>query len=121
MDFNHLSDQMVLEAIGQRFKASRLNRDLSIKDLADMSGLTDKTISNLEKGKKSVGLLNIISVLRAMDMLEELEGFIPEPPPKAAAIVRQDSMHAKPRQRASKKSQSEQAPNKETSWTWGDE
>lgn len=118
MSFNHLSDQMVLETIGERFKAARLNRDLSVTDLAARAGLTGKTISNLEKGKKSVGLLNIISVLRALDMLDELEGFIPEPPPKAAAIVRQGNLEGKKRQRASRKGKNKTPGDQNSAWTW---
>ncbi|WP_317933525.1 helix-turn-helix transcriptional regulator [Halioxenophilus sp. WMMB6] len=121
MDFDHVSDQIVLEALGQRFKAARLNRDLSVAELASKAGLTGKTISNLEKGKKSVGLLNIIAVLRALDMLAELEGFIPEPPPRAAAIVRQQNIKGKTRQRASKKSRSTTAGDNDSAWTWGEE
>ncbi len=119
MQFNHLSDQMVLEQVGERFKAARLSQDLSVNQLAELAGLTGKTISNLENGKKSTGLLNLIAILRALNMLDELEGFIPAPPPRAAAVVRRSHIRGRTRQRASKKPKREPATN--STWTWGDE
>lgn len=121
MDFNHLSDQRVLEVIGERFKATRLNRDLSVTHLAHLTGLTSKTISNLEKGKKSVGLLNVIAVLRALDILDELDGFIPEPPPRAAAVIKQENRQGKVRQRASRQGNEKTANDNHTPWTWESE
>lgn len=125
MNFQHLSDQKILEALGERFKAVRLNRNLTVSALAEQAGLTGKTISNLEKGRKSVGLLNIIAVLRALGMLDELESFIPEPPPRAAAIIRREKTAGKTRQRASgkrvKRAVREKAREANEPWAWGEE
>jgi len=121
MDIRHLSDQGILENLGQRFKTARLNKNISIANLATKTGITGRTISNLEKGKKSVGLLNIIAILRGLELLDELHGFIPQPPPRAAAVVKREKTLGRVRQRASSKRHPESAPSGNTPWQWAED
>lgn len=120
MEIEHLSNQKILEVLGARFMAARLNQDMSRVSLAEKTGLTERTISNLEKGKKSAGLLNVIAILRALGMLDEIDSFMPEPPPRAAALVGRKNMLGKPRQRASRK-KSKTAEDESQVWEWGEE
>ncbi len=120
MNKEHLSNQQILEVIGARFMAARLNQNISRTSLAEKTGLTEKTISNLEKGNKSVGLLNIIAILRALNLLNEIDSFIPEPPPRAESVIGREKTFGKTRQRASSKRK--QTPkDSNQNWTWGNE
>ena len=73
------------------------------KELAEMTNLSLRTISNLESGK-DVSFSTVIEVLRALGQLQSLELEI-------AAL-------GKPRERARKKANTA-AP--QTGWKWGDE
>lgn len=119
MDFEHLSNQQVLLELGQRFQAARLNANISRQALAEAAGVTDRTISNLEKGTKSTGLLNIIAVLRALGMLDQLALFLPPPPPRAAQLL---ANRKTPRQRASRqKTPTPQINDTDSPWQWGED
>jgi transcriptional regulator with XRE-family HTH domain len=120
MNKEHLSNQQILETLGNRFMTARLNQNMSRVTLAEKTGLTEKTISNLEKGHKSVGLLNIIAILRALNMLDEIDNFIPEPPPRAESVVGRDKALGKTRQRASSK-RKQKPEHTDKNWTWGNE
>ena len=120
MDVNHLSDQKVLEWLGERFRATRLSQNITMADLAERSGVTERTLYNLENGAKSVGLLNVIAVLRALGKLHELEQFLPSPPPRAEALIKIDKLKTKTRQRASGSGYPTTGkPPK--AWTWGED
>ena len=116
------SNQQILEQLGKRFQNARLNENLSRKALAQASGLTEKTLSNLEKGSKSVGLLNVIAILRALDLLEQIDRFLPQPPPRAAQLLKSQNTL---RQRASKQSSKSQpeagGANEQENWIWGED
>ena len=88
-----------------------------------LSGVTEKTIENLEKGAKSVGLLNIIAVLPALNLLEQLDSFMPEPPPRAAQLLKDKKSL---RQRASRQSKHKEQPasspvSNDKPWIWGED
>ena len=119
MPIGHLSDHQILTNLGERFKAIRLNQDITVEALAEQAGVSAQTIANLENGKKSVGLLNIIAILRALGKLDELDAFLPEPPTRAAALLRQGGIRAQVRKRAS--GQSSQSESQSEPWSWGDE
>lgn len=120
MKIIHLADQKILEILGERFRAARLSRDMSVAMLAENTGLAAKTIQNLENGNKSVGLLNIIAILRVLDMLDELDNFLPTPPPRVTGTVKTGGRRVKARQRASRKPKNENRNAKGEAWTWGD-
>lgn len=119
MDVNHLSNQQVMEEVGRRFQAARLNANISRQALAQAAGVTDRTIANLEKGTKSTGLLNMIAILRALDLLDQLDLFLPPPPPRAGQLL---SDGKTPRQRASRQRTTTTDINEPyTPWVWGED
>ncbi len=119
MTLDHFSNQQVLVELGQRFQAARLNANLSRQALAEAAGVTDRTISNLEKGTKSTGLLNVIAILRALGILDQLELFLPLPPPRAAQLL---ADRKTPRQRASRqKASTPQINDTAPPWQWGED
>lgn len=77
MDWTLLSDFAVLETFGKRIKESRLRKNLTQRELAVRAGVSLFTINQIENGK-SVSFSIIISILRALKMLDNMEMLMPE-------------------------------------------
>ena len=108
------STNEVLSELGSRIKAARIAMPATQKEMAAMTNLSQKTISNLETGK-DVSFSTVIEVLRALGQLQSLELMIPEQglsPSQLAAL-------GKPRERASSKGK--EKPETQSGWKWGDE
>ena len=99
MDYYGMSDKAILAETGIRIKAKRLRKNLSQQKLADRAGLSRNTISDMEGGG-STTLQNFIRILRALDALDGLEHFLPEPGISPVQLAR---MKGKTRLRASGK------------------
>ena len=56
----------VLERFGKKVRATRLSRDLSQEDLAELSGPHRTYNSLVERGKRNIGLRNIDALARAL-------------------------------------------------------
>jgi transcriptional regulator with XRE-family HTH domain len=110
----YLSDQALLEEIGRRVGQYRLNRNLTQAQLAAEAGISGPTLQRLEYGQPSQ-LTTLLRVLRALGLLENLEGLIPEPP---VSPIQQAKLKGKTRRRASGKSTVEE---KSSSWSWKDD
>ena len=107
-----ISPAAIVEELGNRLKQARLNADLTQAEVASRTGLNRRTILNAEKGK--VQLENFVAILASLDMLEQLNLFLPEqevPPLQLAKLKGQK------RQRASKSS-SGKARTKEDKFSW---
>ena len=94
---NDMSDTAVLEALGQRIARYRLNRNMTQAALAREAGISLPTVQRLEGGH-STQATNLIRVLRALQLLENLDGLVPEP---AISPLQQARMQGKTPQRAS--------------------
>ena len=86
MDIYGQSDKAVLRDLGQRLRQARLRRNLSQQELADRAGLNRATISEYERGA-STSTLTLVQVLRALEMLDELAGFLPDPGPSPLELA----------------------------------
>jgi len=111
---NDHSDDAVLKEIGNRITRYRLNQDKTQAALAQEAGVSHRTMIRVEHGH-SVQASNLIRILRALQLVENLDAVIPEP---AVSPVQQLKMQGKQRRRASSKSVQ---PQKESTWSWGDE
>ena len=109
-----LSDEAVLQEIGHRIAQYRLNQDKTQAALAQEAGVSNQTLIRVEHGH-SVQSSNLIRILRALQLVENLDTLIPEPAPSP---VQQLKMQGRRRQRASSKSRKSK---QEESWSWGDE
>jgi len=87
MELDRMSNAAILEMIGKRFLQARLNEGIDQRELADKSGVNVSTIQNLESGKRSVGMIKMLAVMRALDKLHEIDNFMPEPPIKSASLL----------------------------------
>ncbi len=72
-----MSNPAILLKIGSRIRETRIRQDKTQAELALASGVTPLTVANIEKGK-SVSTLILISVLRELGLLENLENLVPE-------------------------------------------
>ena len=91
----YASTNEVLSELGRRIKAARIALPATQKEMAEMTNLSQKTISNLETGK-DVSFSTVVEVLRALGLLQSLELMIPEQGPRPSEIA----ALGKPRERA---------------------
>ena len=75
MKLSNMSPVAIAEELGKRLKQARLNANLSQVELSFQTGLNRRTILNAEKGK--VQLKNLIAILAALDMVDQLNMFLP--------------------------------------------
>ena len=77
MDWIGMSDTAIIEELGRRIKEYRLRKRYTQQELADRAGISLFSISKIEKGQP-VSISLIITVLRALKILDNLEMFLPE-------------------------------------------
>jgi len=109
---NEMSDVAILNELGSRISMYRLNRNMTQGALAAEAGVSTPTIQRAESGA-SIQLLKLIRILRALNLIANMESFVPE---LAASPLQQLKMKGKTRQRAS----SRQEDDKESDWSWED-
>ena len=98
MSIYGMSDRAILREIGRRLKRKRLDRNLSQQRLADKAGINRTTVQKIEKGTPS-SILTIIGILRALEALDELNSFLPDPGLSPLQLAK---MKGKERRRASR-------------------
>ncbi len=108
------SDDATLKELGGRISQHRLNKNWTQEALAVEAGVSKRTIHRVEHGH-STQASNLIRILRALHLLENLEVLIPEP---AISPIQQAKMQGKKRRRASSKTDK---PEQKTPWSWGDD
>jgi transcriptional regulator with XRE-family HTH domain len=74
------TNSAILKEIAARLKEYRLRRNLQQKEVAENAGVSLDTVARFERGE-SITLEKFLRILRVLDMLENIEAFIPEPPP----------------------------------------
>lgn len=112
MEFDRKSNAAILELIGKRFLQARLNEGLEQQELADKAGVNVSTVQNLERGKRSVGMIKVLAIMRALGKLHEIDNFMPEPPIKSASLL---TTRNEKRKRVSK---SKREQNSSTGFEW---
>ena len=85
--WTELSDTAILEKIGARLKTRRISRGLKQQELAEESGVGVSTIAKIESGQ-SVAFSLLISVMRTLDLLENLDLLVPEQKPSPMELLR---------------------------------
>ncbi len=98
MSIYGMSDRAILKEIGRRLKRKRLEKNLSQQKLADLAGINRTTVRNLEQGSL-FGVLTLVEILRALDALDELNSFLPDP---GISPLQLSKMKGKERRRASR-------------------
>ncbi len=95
MNFNNMSNMAIAAELGNRLEHLRLQQNLTQQALAAEIGITPKSYRQLVAGGGK--LENMIAALRALNALEQLDSFLPEPPPSP---LEQLKLQGKQRQRA---------------------
>jgi transcriptional regulator with XRE-family HTH domain len=114
----YLTDEAVLSELGSRLERTRLERNLTQRELADEAGVERKALQRIEAGE-SVRLTSFIRVLRALGLLDALDRLVPEPAPSPIELL---ELHGKKRRRASgMRGKRAPSPERAGSWQWGDE
>jgi transcriptional regulator with XRE-family HTH domain len=78
VDYYGMTDAAVLKEIGRRLKRTRLDQNITQIVLAEESGLSRSTIVKAEHGEP-IKTLHLIQILRALNKLDGLDSFIPDP------------------------------------------
>jgi transcriptional regulator with XRE-family HTH domain len=81
-----LSPSQLLQHFGQRTKELRVSRRKTQKELAEITGVSEMTIVNLEQGK-NVSLEVALVVIRALDNLNLIYRLCLEPLPDDPLLV----------------------------------
>jgi len=114
----YLTDETVLSELGARLRRTRLERNLTQRELAGEAGVERKVLQRLEAGE-SVTLVGFIRVLRALGLLDALNQLVSEPTPSPIELLK---LHGNRRRRASgARLKGPPAQEQETPWRWGDE
>lgn len=92
-----MSPLAIAEELGARLRQARLNADLTQAEVASRAGLSRRTVLNAEKGR--VQLENLVAILASMDMVDQLNTFLPE---QEISPLQLAKLRGQERQRASK-------------------
>ena len=110
------SNEEILREFGTRMRAERVAAALTQKDLAEKSGLSIRTISNIESGRDAA-FSTVIEYLRALGKVREFDHLLPE------ETIRPSVMREtlKKPQRVSRVRKAKKSARKNGGWKWGDE
>jgi len=75
---NRNTDTELIQELAKRLTSYRLRQNIRQIDLARKTGLSQVTISNVEQGKDP-RMSSIIKIMRALNLLDALEQFLPDP------------------------------------------
>ena len=75
--WTELSDPAILQKMGRRMRDYRIRMEMTQSELAEKSGVSMGTIVRVEQGNP-ISTLLLISILRTMGLLENLEVLLPE-------------------------------------------
>lgn len=109
---NEMSDKAILNELGLRISRYRLNKNMTQEALAAEAGVSRPAVQRVESGT-TIQLFKLIRILRALNLVGNLESFAPEP---AVSPLQQLKMRGKIRQRARLPKKN----NKNADWVWGD-
>ena len=85
--WTELSDTAILKMLGARLKACRISREMKQVELAAESGVALSTVVKIENGQ-SVTIPLLVSVLRTLGLLENLDMLIPEQRPSPMDLLK---------------------------------
>ncbi|MEE1314465.1 MAG: helix-turn-helix transcriptional regulator [Faecalimonas sp.] len=110
--FGKENNEIILKEMGIRIKDIRIANEMTQKELAMRAGIAPRTVERIENGE-NVKVENILHILRAMNLLQNLENLVPE------QNLRPTDLHdcRKKRVRATSRRQVDYLVD----WKWGDE
>jgi DNA-binding XRE family transcriptional regulator len=99
MNWYALTDSAILQALGQSLQRMRLNQDVSQLELVKRTGLSRRTVSEVENGRPA-SLKTFVQLLRALrlDVLDGFETSTELSPLQAARLLSQQRHRASRRE-----------------------
>lgn len=85
MDIYSYTDNAILQQIGAKLKEERIAQNISQMALAEASGLSQFSVSQIENGHNT-SLLSILAILRVLNRLEVLDELFAEKPISPVAL-----------------------------------
>lgn len=85
MDIYSYTDNAILQQIGAKLKEERIAQNISQMALAEASGLSQFSVSQIENGHNT-SLLSILAILRVLNKLEVLDELFAEKPISPVAL-----------------------------------
>ncbi len=110
-----LTDQAVLDDIGEWLAQRRIDSDLTQAELARQAGVGRSTVERMEAGH-STQMSSFIRVLRVLNVLQQFFNLFPKPGLSPMQLVKSQP---KVRRRASSKRRPAQVPGSD--WVWDDD
>lgn len=107
-------DAIILVELGKRLAQKRLARPWSQAELAEAAGVSKRTVERVEAGA-SIQLANWLCVLRALELLADLEAWLPESGPSPMDRLRKKRSGSPQRKRVSASRNTAEKP-----WDWED-
>ena len=102
MELYALTDNTIIEKIGENIKRLRLEHNITQKELAGSAGIAISSVAALERGE-NISLKTLIPLLRALNSLHMLSDFLKEPEISPIAYAKQlDSQKTRKRASATK-------------------
>lgn len=117
MNWNQEATTLLLGVIGQSVKARRVAQEISQDNLAKLSGVSHASIARFETGRGNISLGNLLLILKALEMADELKIIFKEKEISPTLLAKATTKKTKERVRKSKKKNE----TKLTAWKWGDE
>lgn len=109
---NHSSKALLL-MLGERIKAYRIDYPMTQKELADKSGVSVRSIQNFENGK-DIQLHNVIKLIKALDLGENLNLLIPD-------VSKKPSMYLEKTKKRVRVRKVKSVNAEDSTFQWGDE
>ena len=103
-----MSDAAILAEVGERLRRERLDRNLTVTEVATRSGISERTIRGAETGS-AFTMSTLLALLRTYGLLSRLEELFPERGPSPIQLADRQGVA---RQRASRQSSSD------AEWEW---
>lgn len=76
MKYDFYNNNEILELIGKKLQEYRVSKNISQKQLAEITGVSRSRISDIENGSPS-SLVSLIEIMRALKILDNMELLIP--------------------------------------------
>ncbi len=115
---NFDTDDAILKEIGSRLAQRRIHKGITQATLSREAGVSKRTIERIEAGS-SAQTVNIVRILRILELVSNLDQFLPEETTRPMELLRQQKKKYK--RASSRRSSTGDGDRKTTDWTWGDE
>lgn len=110
-----MTEATLIAELGARAQQHRVGMNVTQAQLAEAAGVSARTVERLEAGQ-SIQVDNLVRVLRALRLIENLEHLIPDASVRPMQLAGTKSTR---RKRASTRRSLRQPET--TDWVWGDE